>query len=193
MNYRDRRTLLTLKQKYGRERIYEYITYIDCLYYNEDRIISNGIDGLNESVNMGPVSDAIQKRWVVKIKYKVSNDDRVGVEERVIMPVAYGVSKAGNLVLRAYQPQGDTKTTVPHWKLFRLDRIVSWKPLRNEIMYSAPNEEYNPLGDKTMKRVYRNADFTRRRFTNTALSDYNRQKRSRQPIEDNRLVVGVEK
>jgi predicted DNA-binding transcriptional regulator YafY len=193
MNYRDRKTLSSLKQKYGRERIYEYITYIDCLYCNEDRIISNGIDSLNESVNIGPVADAIQKRWIVKIKYKVSNDDRFGVEERVIMPVAYGVSKAGNMVLRAYQPMGDTKTKVPHWKLFRLDRIVSWKALRNEIMHSAPNEDYNPFGDKTMRRVYRNADFKRSRYTNTALSDINRERRSRQPIENNRLVLGVKK
>jgi predicted DNA-binding transcriptional regulator YafY len=190
INGKDKKTLYYLKNRYGKEKIYEYITYIDCLYYNEDRIIHQNI---NESVNIGPVADAIQKRWIVKIKYKVSNDDRFGVEERVIMPVAYGVSKAGNMVLRAYQPMGDTKTKVPHWKLFRLDRIVSWKALRNEIMHSAPNEDYNPFGDKTMRRVYRNADFKRSRYTNTALSDVNRQRRSRQPIENNRLVLGVKK
>lgn len=190
INGKDKKTLYYLKNRYGKEKIYEYITYIDCLYYNEDRIIHQNI---NESVNIGPVADAIQKRWIVKIKYKVSNDDRFGVEERVIMPVAYGVSKAGNMVLRAYQPMGDTKTKVPHWKLFRLDRIVSWKALRNEIMHSAPNEEYNPFGDKTMRRVYRNADFKRSRYTNTALSDINRERRSRQPIENNRLVLGVKK
>jgi predicted DNA-binding transcriptional regulator YafY len=190
INGKDKKTLYYLKNRYGKEKIYEYITYIDCLYYNEDRIIHQNI---NESVNIGPVADAIQKRWIVKIKYKVSNDDRFGVEERVIMPVAYGVSKAGNMVLRAYQPMGDTKTKVPHWKLFRLDRIVSWKALRNEIMYSAPNEDYNPFGDKTMRRVYRNADFKRSRYTNTALSDINRERRSRQPIENNRLVLGVKK
>lgn len=190
INGKDKKTLYYLKKRYGKERIYEYISYIDCLYYNEDRIIHQNI---NESVNIGPVADAIEKRWIVKIKYKVSNDDRFGVEERVIMPVAYGVSKAGNMVLRAYQPMGDTKTKVPHWKLFRLDRIVSWKALRNEIMHSAPNEDYNPFGDKTMRRVYRNADFKRSRYTNTALSDINRERRSRQPIENNRLVLGVKK
>lgn len=190
INGKDKKTLYYLKNRYGKEKIYEYITYIDCLYYNEDRIIHQNI---NESVNIGPVADAIQKRWIVKIKYKVSNDDRFGVEERVIMPVAYGVSKAGNMVLRAYQPMGDTKTKVPHWKLFRLDRIVSWKALRNEIMHSAPNEDYNPFGDKTMRRVYRNADFKRSRYTNTALSDINRERRSRQPIGNNRLVLGVKK
>lgn len=190
INGKDKKTLYYLKNRYGKEKIYEYITYIDCLYYNEDRIIHQNI---NESVNIGPVADAIQKRWIVKIKYKVSNDDRFGVEERVIMPVAYGVSKAGNMVLRAYQPMGDTKTKVPHWKLFRLDRIVSWKALRNEIMHSAPNEDYNPFGDKTMRRVYRNADFKRSRYTNTALSDINRERRSRQPIDNNRLVLGVKK
>lgn len=187
---RDKHILNKLKNAYGINKIYEYISYIDCLYLNEDRIIHQNI---NESVNVGPVADAIKNRWVVKIKYKVSNDDRSGIEERVIQPVAYGVSKAGNLVLRAFQPQGDTKTKVPHWKLFRLDRIVSWKALRNEIMYSPPNEQYNPLGDRTMKSVYRNADFKRSRYTNTALSDYNRKRRSRKPIEDNRLVLGVEK
>ena len=187
---RDKHILNKLKNVYGKSKLYEYITYIDCLYFNDDRIVNQNI---NENVSVGPVADAIKNRWVVKIKYKVSNDDRIGIEERVIQPVAYGVSKAGNLVLRAFQPQGDTKTQVPHWKLFRLDRIVSWKALRNEIMYSPPNEQYNPLGDRTMKSVYRNADFKRSRYTNTALSGYNRKRRSRKPIEDNRLVLGIEK
>ena len=190
MLLRDKNLLRKLSKRYSKSELYEYITYIDCLYYNEDRIVSTNI---NESVAIGPVADAIKNRWVVKIRYKVSDDDRSGIQERVIQPVAYGVSKSGNMVLRAFQPQGDTKTQVPHWKLFRLDRIVSWKALRNEIMYSPPNEQYNPLGDKTMKRVYRNADFKRSRYANTALSDYNRQRRSRKPIENNKLVLGVEK
>lgn len=190
MLLKDKKIWRYLLKKYKKEYIFEYISYLDCLYYNKDRIIKNK---LNENVNIGPIADAIKNRWVVKIKYKSEEDDKIGTEERVIQPVAYGVSKSNNLVLRAYQPQGDTKTKVPHWKLFRLDKIIEWKPLRNEIMYSPPKENYNPKGDKTMKVCYRNADFTRRKYTNTNLSNINRSRRSEKPIENNKLILSINK
>ena len=77
---------------------------------------------LSEGVGQDKIIDAIKKRYEVKIKY-TADDDPKGTGERMIQPVAYGTSKAGNPVIRAWQPNGDTKTRIPHWKLFRVDRI----------------------------------------------------------------------
>ena len=120
-------------------------------------------DLLTENVEVGKVNDAINKTYEVKINY-VSDDDNTGSGERIIQPVAYGLTKKGNPVIRAFQPQGDTKTKVPSWKFFRLDRIQSWKPMyRNTFdeppgMYGADGT-YNPNGDGSMSAVYNQAVF----------------------------------
>ena len=117
---------------------------------------------LLESVSTQDITDAIKKRYEVKIKYDNGNGN-----ERLIEPVAYGISKAGNPVLRAFQPFGDTKTKVPHWKLFRVDKIIEWKPLKNRKFTEPPAQQwnaegkYNPNGDKEMKTVYLSADFNK--------------------------------
>ena len=117
---------------------------------------------LNESANITSVSDSIRKRNPVKIVY----DDGLG--ERTIQPVAYGLSKGGNLVVRAFQPFGGTSTKVPHWKMFRLDKIISWKPMRNRIFDEPPGQfpsegKFNPNGDDSMSEVYLVANFERSR------------------------------
>ena len=79
--------------------------------------------------------------------------------------MAYGISKAGNMVLRAFQPYGDTKTKTPHWKLFRLDKIENWDILWKRRSFDEPpgqftvDGEYNPNGDKSMSTVYLSANF----------------------------------
>lgn len=110
---------------------------------------------LLEDVQIGKVNDAITRKYEVKINYHSDTDSASG--ERIIQPVAYGVTKAGNLVLRAYQPFGDTQTNVPSWKLFSLSGIKKWKPLQNRI-FTAP-EGFNPNGDKSMSIVYTIANF----------------------------------
>lgn len=142
---------------------------------------------LREDVMQPNVIDSIKKRYEVEVNYKADEDPK-GSGYRVIQPVAYGKSKAGNLVLRAFQPFGDTKTKVPHWKLFRLDRIQSWKPLKNRKFTEPPNSQYNAEGkynengDKSMSEIYVIANFKGMR--NDALMKYN-QKRDKEKEKTN--------
>lgn len=119
---------------------------------------------ITEEINITKVTDAIRKRKPVKITYKADDEPR-GQGERIIHPVAYGVSKAGNMVLKAFQPYGDTKTKTPHWKLFRLDKIQDWNILWKRRSFDEPpgqftaDGDYNPNGDKSMATVYLSANF----------------------------------
>ena len=128
---------------------------------------------LNEAATPQQVTDAIKKRYEVKIKYQ-GDENNKGGGQRLIQPVAYGTMKgSGNPVIRAFQPFGDTKTKVPHWKMFRLDKIEDWKPLRNRHFDDPTNSQwmkdkynitgaegaYNPNGDKSMDQVFISADF----------------------------------
>jgi hypothetical protein len=112
---------------------------------------------LKEEANVAYVSDAIKKKYEVELNYHADNDVK-GSGKRIIQPVALGHSSKGNLVLRAFQPYGDTKTKIPRWKLFRLDRIEDWIPLKKR-KFTRPNS-YNPNGDDTMTDVLIQADFT---------------------------------
>lgn len=149
---------------------------------------------LTESASISTVSGAIRKRCESIISY--DSDDENARGERIIQPVAYGLSKAGNLVVRAFQPYGDTKTKVPHWKLFRMDKITSWKTIWNRKFDEPPglfNTEgkFNPNGDRSMSEVYLVANFERSRDfydgkRGRGLYDYN-QKRSAEKKRENPL------
>lgn len=146
---------------------------------------------LNESVEQNRVIDSIKKRYEVRVNYK-SDDEPKGSGERIIQPVAYGLSKSGNPVIRAFQPFGDTKTKVPHWKLFRLDRFEDWKPLKNRKFSEPPlspfkaDGKFNPYGDKSMSEVYIIADFegAKQRYEKGGLKKYNDDVRNKK-IEQN--------
>ena len=69
----------------------------------------------------------------------------------------YGVSKAGNDVVRVYQVGGDTKTIQPGWKLFRVDRIKNLKKLGGTFDEAKPL--FNPTGDKDMIKIYNITQF----------------------------------
>jgi hypothetical protein len=120
---------------------------------------------LNEEVNIPYVSDAIKKKYEVELNYRADEDEK-GTGKRIIQPVALGHSRSGNLVLRAFQPYGDTKTKIPKWKLFRLDKIEEWKPMKKRRFRRPPGKqfnaegEYNPNGDGAMTDVLIQADFT---------------------------------
>lgn len=119
---------------------------------------------LTEDVEIGKVNDAIDRTYEVKINYLSDGDDSAS-GERIIQPVAYGLTKAGNPVIRAFQPYGDTKTKTPAWKFFRLDRIQSWKPMYKQVFKNRPPEGFNAegifneTGDKSMSVVYNIAQF----------------------------------
>ena len=127
---------------------------------------------LNEDVQVGKINDAIAKTYAVKINYHSEYDDADG--ERIIQPVAYGLTKAGKPVIRAYQPLGDTKTKVPSWKFFLVSGIQTWKPLYKQVFHSPPADNFNPNGDKTMSTVYKVAKF---------LTDPNKNKINKNKIE----------
>ena len=117
---------------------------------------------LNESVGSKEVTNAITNHNFVEITYVDEDSNAPGT--RLIQPYAYGVSKANNDLLRAFQIQGDTLRGEPKWKTFRLDRITSWKPRKQTFNMPPPmqgyeTEEYNENGDRTMARVYIQAKF----------------------------------
>lgn len=99
-----------------------------------------------------------------KKKNKVLNYEKTslvgpekGKNERYILPVAYGLTKAGKPAIRAYQSAGSTRRGEPHWKLFLLDNIFSWtngkksfKKYRNTLI----NLGLNTSGDKGMTTIY---------------------------------------
>lgn len=111
---------------------------------------------LNEWVSRDNVVDAIKNKDVVFIYY--AGDDTVNKGYRTIEPFVLGRSKAGNLVLRAWQQAGATDSgnnptrkndEIPGWRLFRLDGITSLvKTLRKfetDPSYLNSNRpKYNP-------------------------------------------------
>jgi hypothetical protein len=118
---------------------------------------------LTESaVDVNKVGDAIDKKYQVKINYR-SNDEDVANGARTIEVYAYGLTKAGNPVIRAFQPYGDTTSSTPNWKFFRLDRITNWETT-NQFFHRPASDFYNvgkfnPTGDKSMSVVYKIATF----------------------------------
>lgn len=116
---------------------------------------------LLEIASIQTVQDAINKRKVCVIYY--DGDEPGGRGLREVEPVALGKSRAGNLVMRAWDREGASHTAykgeqpLPSWRLFRLDKILSMKPT-GEI-YNTPRPNYNFNGDKSMASVITIARF----------------------------------
>lgn len=113
-------------------------------------------DVINEAVSVSDVVRALDDRRAVLINY--SDEDASHPGKRYIEPYVYGLTKAGNPCIRAYQYWGDTKRGTPKWKMFRLDRIDSWEPTENtfEIEPKARGwaaEAFNNNGDASMSSV----------------------------------------
>jgi len=113
---------------------------------------------LNENVSVPSISDAIKGRYEVTINYEGDPKHGIASGIRTVQVYVYGLTKIGNPCIRAYQPYGDTASDVPEWKLFRIDRILSWKPTFS--IFSKPAPKYNPNGDKSMSSVLQKIDFT---------------------------------
>lgn len=116
-------------------------------------------------VSPDEVSDAIDKQYSVKITY--DDDDYRRLGPRSIWVYDYGLTLAGNPAIRAFQWFGDTARGVPKWKLFRLDRIMSWEPdkpfryffTEPKMLQRALNiPEFNRNGDKSMLVVFKKVD-----------------------------------
>lgn len=114
-----------------------------------------------EVASIDSIVDSIKKKNKVIIYY--DGDEPGGRGLREIEPVCFGYSKADNPVLRAWDETGASHTgykgeqPLPGWRLFRVDKILSFKPSGEKFAQVRPN--YNTQGDKSMVRVIINASF----------------------------------
>lgn len=114
-----------------------------------------------EIASIESVVDSIKKKQVVVLYY--TGDAPGGDGLRTIEPVCLGVSKAGNKVLRAWDYEGASHTAtlgtqpLPGWRLFRLDKITSYKP--NGQVFNEMRPNFNPNGDKSMVSIIALANF----------------------------------
>lgn len=117
---------------------------------------------IKESIGQSVVNDAILNHKQIKIFY--DGDDNIAKGERIIEPYVLGRSKANNRVIRAFQPYGDTQTSVPNWKMFLLDKIRSWRVTGKQ--FNLPPDKrgfnvapYNTNGDESMISIRTQAQF----------------------------------
>jgi len=114
-----------------------------------------------EIASIESVVDSIKKKQVIVLYY--TGDAPGGDGLRTIEPVCLGVSKAGNKVLRAWDYEGASHTAtigtqpLPGWRLFRLDKITSYKP--NGQVFNEMRPNFNPNGDKSMVSIITLANF----------------------------------
>lgn len=119
----------------------------------------------DKNVSGSDISDAINNQYCVLIKY----DDETKKHQtgaRLIEPFVYGLSSAGNEVIRAFQYYGATRRGVPKYKMFRTDRILSWVPKKDLHFFAEPkklaqtNISYNENGDKSMNMIFAQVKFS---------------------------------
>ena len=114
-----------------------------------------------EVASIDAIVDAIKKRQKVVIYY--DGDEPGGRGLRQIEPVCFGYSKADNPVLRAWDEEGASHTgykgeqPLPGWRLFRVDKILSFKQMGEKFSTVRPG--YNTTGDKGMVKVIINARY----------------------------------
>ena len=114
-----------------------------------------------EEVSQSDIQDSIKNKKVITIYYK--GKDNGGEGYRTIEPVCYGLSKKGNRVLRAWESEGSSFSAknksnfLPGWRLFRVDKIFTYKPTFDKFNEMRPN--YNQNGDKSMIQVLVNTKF----------------------------------
>ena len=114
-----------------------------------------------EVASRDQIFNAIRDRRVCVIYYE--GDEPGGKGLRVIEPVAFGLSKKGNAVLRAWDREGAShraylgKKPLPSWRFFRVDKINFIRPTQET--FDTPRPNYNPNGDKSMESMFINAVF----------------------------------
>lgn len=77
------------------------------------------------------ISSAIEKRQVLEFHY----DGGI----RIVEPFCYGISTAGNEVLRGYQTGGYSKSGRNSWKMFRVNEISSITHTTNTFVGNRPH------------------------------------------------------
>jgi len=125
--------------------------------------INESTDQLQEDyANMyNRLTDAIKNKFVCTIYYRGERKGIVDDGYRYIEPVALGVNKQGNTVLRAWLQKGTSRTgkidptLVPGWRLFRLDRVSLLSPTLQQF---TEKPGYN-ADDQGMSEVTISVDF----------------------------------
>jgi predicted DNA-binding transcriptional regulator YafY len=119
---------------------------------------------LLESVSEDKVKAAIDGKYNVNILYR--DFENAPPSKRYIQVYQYGITKAGNRAIRAYQIFGASKTSNPSdWKIFRLDRIEGWFPTKVKWVkpvsdFDSSIARYNKDGDNSFSQVLSKADIT---------------------------------
>lgn len=114
-----------------------------------------------EIASIDSVIKAIKHKQKIIIYY--DGDEPGGRGLREIEPVCFGYSKAGNPIVRAWDDKGASHThykrkqPLPGWRIFRVDKILSFKPTGEPFIVPRPG--YNPNGDRSMTSVIINAKF----------------------------------
>lgn len=115
---------------------------------------------ITEVASIDDVQKSIKQKNVITINYQ---GDEYGKGYRDIEPVCLGISKKGNMVLRAWERQGASHSNkvegnpIPGWRMFRLDKILTYALQGDKFNEVRPL--YNPNGDNSMTRVIVNAKF----------------------------------
>lgn len=110
---------------------------------------------ITEIASVDSVRKSIEDKQKIIMYY--NGDEPGGKGLRLIEPVALGRSKKGNLVVRAWDEEGASHRgylgtrPMPGWRLFKLDKIVSYKPSGENFDLPRPN--FNPNGDKDMTSI----------------------------------------
>ena len=122
------------------------------------KLLNNLKNLIVEIASVDEIINTIENKNLVTIYYDGDEDGgATGKGYRTIEPVCYGYSIAGNPVLRAWEVEGrsysrDKKgNPIPGWRLFRVDKIFTYKPLMDTFTEVRPG--FNPTGDKKMSRV----------------------------------------
>jgi len=115
-----------------------------------------------EIASMENIGQAIDQKKVVSIYY--DGDEPGGNGLRTIEPVCLFVDRrSGNKNLCAWDIEGASHKVavgdgvLPGWRLFRLDKILSWNPTGTNFTEMRPG--FNPQGDKRASSIIYIAKF----------------------------------
>lgn len=107
------------------------------------------------------IPSILHNRTMAIINY---NDEKPNphTNARQIAIVAYGLTKAGNLAIRAYERFGDSRSAaegegvIPDYRMFLVKRIQSIKPMTGTQPWGRDllDSRYNWLGDKGLPTLY---------------------------------------
>ena len=90
------------------------------------------------------ICDAIRNRYVLRFTYDG--------HPRIVEPHAYGLSRAGNEVMRCYQTGGTSRySKVPDWKLMKVARIKFLTVTEEHFVGERPKYQ---RGDKGMSTIF---------------------------------------